>query len=236
MLVVRASEGLAVGDTVRVDLTHVSEDGRVAYSRGGRSAGTLPLGALGPSGDGHMVVTADRLNVRRCRSTGCSVEGYVARGQMVEVRDFAGRWYRVIMEDVPVGYLNVEHLQLPLVQQRGLLAAIRQLTAEFYDGELKSMKVGGAAVFSGYDVKLDDELLNFAFFTPFQEGPILSTICDAMRGIAGFVRTTMSENPTQLFPAYSAGVYYQSADIPTQGELMVAGLTGEEGVYCANPN
>jgi hypothetical protein len=91
-------------------------------------------------------------------------------------------------------------------------------------------------VFSGYDLTFDEDVLNFEFYTSFRGGPALSTLCMAMRGIAEFVRSTMAATPAQLFPAYSAGIYFTPTDAPAADDVMVAGLTGEDGVYCMTPN
>jgi hypothetical protein len=233
MIVVRPSRGVELGDTVSVDLENIDDDGRVPRYVGGKTVGTISTNDLGPVGTGKMVVTASRLNVRRCRSTGCSVLGYVVRDQEVEASDFAGRWYRVRIDDEITGYVMAEHLQLVLARQRTALNEIRRRTAEYYRSELERIELDGSPVFSGYDVTNDDGMLSFAFKARQDEGEALSLICDAMRGIAEFVRDSMASYPPHYFPAYSAGVYLDSSD--DGEEDMIAGLTGDDGVYCRSP-
>lgn len=231
MIVLRASRGLEPGDTVDVDLGDVDDEGRVRSYVRGKGSGTVSLNDLGPVGTGKMVVTASRLNVRRCRSTGCSVLGYVVQGQEVEASDFAGRWYRVRVDGETTGYVLAEHLQSVLARQRSAIAEIRRRTADYYRKELQRIESGGAALFTGHEVTLDEEMLDFVFRAREAEGEALPIICNAMRGIADFVRESMASYPPHLFPAYSAGVYLDSAG-SLDGENMIAGLTGDGGVYC----
>jgi len=234
MIVLRASRGVEFGDTVSVDIEGIDEDGRVPRYVGGRAVGTLSANDLGPLGTAKMVVTASRLNVRRCRSTGCSVLGYVVRDQEVEASEFAGRWYRVRIDEEMTGYVMAEHLQLPLVRQRSALADIRRRTADYYKNELQPIGLDGAPVFTSYDVRTNDEMLSFVFKARSHEGEALAVVCNAMRGIADFVRESMASYPPHYFPAYSAGVYPESSD-GSKGEEMIAGLTGDDGVYCRSP-
>jgi hypothetical protein len=234
MIVLRPSRGVEFGDTVSVDIGGIDEDGRMPRYVGGRAVGTLSANDLGPVGTGKMVVTASRLNVHRCRSTGCSVLGYVVRDQEVEASEFAGRWYRVRIDEGTTGYVMAEHLQLPLVGQRSALADIRRRTADYYKNELQPIELDGAQVFTGYDVRADDEMLNFVFKARGEDGEALALVCNAMRGIAEFVRESMASYPPQHFPVYSAGVYPDSSD-GSKGEEMIAGLSGDDGVYCRSP-
>ena len=151
---------------------------------GGGRSGQISLDALGPANEGTMVVTAARSDVRRCRSTGCSIVGYLERGQVVDVHDFAGRWYRVAVDGEAAGYVLAEHLQLPLVSQIEFLGVIAERTATFYAGNLKGLTARSEPVFSGYELEFEADVLDFEFYTPFRDGSALSAICDAMRGIA----------------------------------------------------
>jgi hypothetical protein len=236
MLVIRATRRLQQGDTVYVDLGRTGDGGQVEYWRRDGRSGSISLEHLGPADEGRMVVAREELNVRRCRSTGCSVAGFLVRGQVVDVRDFAGRWYRVVIDGEAAGYVLAEDLHLPLVSQIEFLQGVAAKTGAYYDENLKDLKAGSDPVFSGYDLKFDDEVLDFEFYTGFTSGPALVTLCTAMRGIADFVRGTMAATPTQLFPAYSVGVYFIPPDAPVADHLMVAGLTGEDGVYCMVPD
>jgi hypothetical protein len=231
MIVLRPSRGLELGDTVAVDLEGIDDDGRAPRYVGGKAVGTISASDLGPVGTGMMVVTASRLNVRRCRSTGCSVLGYVVRDQVVEASDFAGRWYRVRIDEETTGYAIAEHLQLVQVRQFRALAEIRHRTAEYYRSELERVELDGTPIFTGYEVSADDAMLSFVFKVAQDEGEALSLICGAMRGIAEFVRESMASYPPYVFPAYSAGVYPDSAG-SLGGADMIAGLTGDDGVYC----
>ena len=233
-IVLRPSRGVELGDTVAVDLERIDDDGRVPRYIGGRAVGTISMNDLGPVGTGRMVVTASRLNVRRCRSTGCTVLGYVVRDQEVEASDFAGRWYRVQIDGETTGYVMAEHLQLLTARQRSALTEVRQRTAEYYKSRLEPIELDGTPVFKGYDVTTDEEMLSFAFEAWMAEGEALSLICNAMRGIAVFVRENMALYPLHYFPAYSAGVYLDSSD-GSEEQDMIAGLTGDDGVYCRSP-
>jgi hypothetical protein len=236
MIVLRPAGGFELGDTVSVDLGNIGDDGRVALYDGGRESGTLSVENLGPVGTGRMVVTAGRLNVRRCRSTGCSIVGYVERGRELEVSDFAGRWYRVRVDAETTGYVVAEHLQLALVHQRNALDEIRRRTAEYYASELETLKLEGSDLFAGHEVELEADMLSFAFYTVHGEGEPLAMVCNAMRGIAAFVRESMESYPPHYFPAYSAGVYLSSSSEPKGEDAMIAGLTGDGGVYCRTSN
>lgn len=231
MIVLKPSRGLEFGDTVTVDLADIDDDGRVPRYAQGRPAGRVSLNDLGPVGTGRMVVTASKLNVRRCRSTGCSVLGYLVQGQEVEASDFAGRWYRVIIDGETAGYALAEYLQPVLARQRSAIAEIRRRTAAYYRNELQRIELDGAPLFTGYSVTFDDEMLAFVFNARQAGAEALPRICSAMRGIADFVRDNMASYPPDLFPAYSAGVYLESA-ATGDGEGMLAGLTGDGGVYC----
>jgi hypothetical protein len=238
LVVVRSSGPLEPGDTLQVDLAGVSDDGRVAYrGRGGRS-GTVPLDVLGAAA-GSMVVRADKVNVRRCRSRGCSVIGYVARGQIVQVHDFVAGWYRLRGEDDVKGYIRAEYLELPVAYRRVLLDEIRRRTAAYYARALEGVTVDGyGAVFSGHRVDVKDEgMLSIEFYTPFRDGPPSKSACEAMRGIADFVQRVMAAIPGELFSAYSVGIYYRnSPGSPVSDEAMVAGLTGDGDAFCPSPD
>ncbi len=60
-------------------------------------------------------------------------------------------------------------------------------------------------------------MLSFEFYTPFSDGPVLQA-------------------PSEYFPAYSAGVYFDAPDTPASDDVMVAGLSGGGGVYCMSPD
>lgn len=232
MLVLRAAAGLEQGDTVRVDVGNVSKANQVTYYNGEALTGTVPFDALGPAGEGTMIVTADQMNVRRCRSTGCTVVGQVSHGQHVQVHDLQGRWYRYNGTDGTAGYLRVDYLVLPDALEGRFLMEIREQTADYYDTELKGLTFEGEGLITGFDIKRGDDLLEIEFYTPFNGGPAVPEICNAMRGIAGFIRQMMAQAPSEFFPAYSAGVYYNSPDTPASNDVMVAGLAGGSGVYC----
>lgn len=237
MIVLRARDGFQQGDTVRVDLADVTEDDRVKYYDGSGRSGSISLDALGPSGPGTMVVAADRVDVRRCPSTGCSVVGHVTRGQAVEVREFAGRWYRAALDGKSVGYVRAEYLQLPVIYRKNLFAEIQALTATYYEDVLEGQAVEGyGSAFSAYDVELDGDVLSFEFYTPFGDGPALAAVCGATRGIIDFVDSTMAETTAGSFSGYSVGVYFASPHTPAAERVMVAGPTGDGGVYCAGPD
>ncbi len=232
LLVLRDSGRLERGDTVRVDLGSLSEYNRVPYYQGGRRRGTVAYDALGPAGEGTMMVTASTLNVRRCRSTGCSVVGQVSRGQHVRVWDLKGRWYRYAGRGLE-GYLNVEHLVMPDAYHGKLLAEIKAATADYYRRTLDGLRAGGDRVFSGYAVKLVGDRLTFEFYTPRPDGPTAAAACRAMDGISSFVQRTMAPMPGGLFPAFSAGVYYDNLDTAGTRDTMVAGMAGGGGAFCA---
>ena len=236
MLVIQGSGPLSQGDTVRVDLGSLSEMNRVAYYEDGRRAGTVEYDALGPAGTGTMMVSASALNVRKCRSTGCSVVGRVSRGQMVRVRDFRGRWYRYAGDDGTQGYLNAEHLVIPDAYRGRLLAGIHASIAAYYDRELAALTVSGyGKVFSGYDIRRAEDELKFEFYTPYRSGPAAGAACDAMDGISDVVQRAMAQVPGEYFPAFSAGVYYDDPD-RRDDEVMVAGMTAGGGAFCASGN
>ena len=236
MLVLRATGAFEQGDTVRVEIASVSEENQVTYHGVSGEIGFLAYDALGPAGEGTMVVTADELNVRRCRSTGCSVVGQVVRGQEVSVYDFQGRWYRYNAADGTQGYLRADYLVLPAALENKWLIGIRQQTADYYNNDLSGISVNGDPVITGYDVKHGNEMLAFRFYTPFDDGPALAQICNAMRDIAGFTRQMMAQAPAQLFPAYSASVYLDKPDAAATDDIMLAGLSGGTAVYCVSPD
>lgn len=233
LLVLRDVGRLEQGDTVRVALERRSDDNQVPYYRGGRRAGTVAYDALGPAAEGTMMVTASTLNVRRCRSTGCSVVGQVSRGQRVRVWDLKGRWYRYAGRGLE-GYLNVEHLVLPDAYHGRLLAQIKAATAEYYRRQLAGLRAeGGGRAFSGYAVKAVGDGLSFEFYTPRPDGPAAARACRAMEGISSFAARTMAPMPGDLFPAFSAGVYYDDPETPGTQDVMVAGMAGGGGAFCA---
>ncbi len=233
MLVIEDSGRLKQGDTVRVDLGQVSETNAVTYYSGDRRLGTVAYDALGPAGRGTMMVNASSLNVRNCRSTGCTVVGQVGRGQRVQVWDLKGRWYRYASGGVE-GYLNVEHLVLPDAYQGRLFADISAATRAYYDGDLARRRVTSYGnVFSGYDVKRVENEVRFEFYTKFQSGPAARAACDAMDGISEFAQRTMAPVPGEFFSAYSAGVYYDDPSPEARGSLMIAGMAGAGGAFCA---
>lgn len=235
MIVLQAGDGFELGDTVGVDIGSLTA-GQVRVYRRDREAGSMTLERLGPVGKDRMVVMSERASVYRCRSTGCTVEGYVVKGQEVEVSDFAGRWYRVAIEGKPTGYMLVGDLQLALARRAAALDAITARTAEFFRNDLQDLRAEGRVrVFQGHAVKLQDQLLSFEFYTAITDGAGLSTVCNAMRGIAEFVRATLDAYPPDFFPAYSAGIYETAAEGVLDDEAMVAGLTGDGGVYCRSP-
>ena len=234
MIVLRPSGGHEIGDSVRVDLPKSTSDGDVMYYAGDGRRGTVSLATLGPTRPGTMVVIVDRTDVRRCRSTGCSVVGYVERGQKVEVSDFIGRWYRAAVDEVATGYILARDVQLPVAYRWSLDEQIRKRTAEYYAGSLEGLAAGGSgSLFSGYQVKLEDDVLAFEFYSPFRDGPGLVAACRATRGIVDFVEDVMA-GTTQHFSAYSVGVYLDSKESAGATDLMLAGPTGEGGIYCAD--
>jgi hypothetical protein len=234
VLVLRDIVRFQQGDTAIVDFANITEANEAPYYLAGRWIGKLPLDILGPSQTGTMVVTADRMNVRNCRSTGCTIVGTLTRGQHVQVNDFAGRWYRLLEDGDSVGYLNAEHLQMPLAYRRGHWATVRRKTADYYDSELRGLAVdGSSSTFSGYAVKLDGDELSIEFYTHFEGGPGLDAVCIATRGIVDFVQNTMANTPRGVFSSYSFGVYYNAPESPPTAEVMVAGPSGGGAVYCA---
>ncbi len=236
MLVIEDNGRRQQGDTVRVDRGHVSEANAVTYDRDDRRLGTVAYDALGPAGGGTMMVIASSLNVRNCRSTGCSVVGQVSRGQRVRVWDLKGRWYRYADGGVE-GYLNVEHLVLPDAYQGRLFADISAATRTYYERDLARRRVTSYGnVFSGYDVKRVDDEVRFEFYTRFTSGPPAQAACDAMEGISDFVERTMAQVPGEFFSAYSAGVYYDDPSTEERGAVMIAGMAGAGGAFCAIDN
>lgn len=236
MIVLRAGDGFELGDTVAVDMASLTA-GQVRVYRGNRETGSMALERLGPVGKGRMVVASARASVYRCRSTGCTVVGYVVQGQEVEVSDFAGRWYRVAIEGKPTGYMRVGDLQLTLARRAAALEVITARTAEYFRSELQGLRSEGQGpLFQSHAVKLEGQLLSFEFYTAVTDGAGLSIVCNAMRGIAEFVHATLGDYPPDYFPAYSAGVYETSAEGVVDDEAMVAGLTGGGGVYCRSPD
>jgi hypothetical protein len=232
MLVLKDSGRLQQGDTVGVDLDNISDDNMVSYYSGGRQRGSVAYDALGPAGEGTMMVMAATLNVRRCRSTGCSVVGQVSRGQRVRVWDLAGRWYRYEEGGVQ-GYINVDHLVLPDAYQGRLFADIRAQTEAYYDRELAGHRVTSYGnVFNGHKVTWAGDEVRFEFYTRFQSGPAAQSACDAMEGISDFVQHTMAQIPGEFFSAYSAGVYYDNPDTPELTDVMIAGMAGAGGAFC----
>ncbi|HSG80614.1 MAG TPA: SH3 domain-containing protein [Gemmatimonadota bacterium] len=235
LLVIQDAGRLRQGDTVRVGLSSLDAQNQVGYYRGGRRMGLVAYDALGPR-DGTMMVTASSLNVRNCRSTGCTVVGQVSRGQRVRVWDFAGRWYRYESGGVR-GYLNVEHLVLPDAYEGRLFAEISGATRAYYERELARRRVTSFGnVFTGYDVKRVDSEVRFEFYTRFLSGPAAQAACDAMEGISDFVQRTMALVPGEFFSAYSAGVYYDDPNTGPNENLMVAGMAGAGGAHCAIDN
>jgi hypothetical protein len=234
MLVIRDAGSLKRGDTLRVDLGSLDEENRVAYFDDGRRLGVVAYDLLGPAGEGTMMVTASTLNVRKCRSTGCSVVGQVSRGQIVPVRELSGRWYYYESGDVR-GYLNVEHLVLPEAYRGRLFADIYASVRSYYQRELAGLRVAGDAVFSGYDVRREGEELKIEFSTPHADGPGAAAACRAMDGIAGYVHRIMARVSGEYFPAYSAGIYYDDDPQSDGGtDVMVAGMSGSGGGFCAS--
>lgn len=235
LVVIRPSGGFARGDTLSVDLRDGPEADQVRYYQNGMAAGSIPLEVLGPVGTGWMIVTAERLNVRRCRSRGCSVAGYVARGQVVRVHDFVGRWFRFTGPDGVEGYLHSDGLRLPEAYRGGLLRDIRARTAEFHRRELGGQATAdGRALFSSHQINARGGMLSFEFYTSLGEGPALAEVCRLMRRISQFVEGVMAEAPSAVFSAFSAGVYIDSGHEPTT-ENMVAGMATEGETYCRSP-
>jgi hypothetical protein len=238
MVVIRAWGPFGRGDTVRVDVASVSDEGEVPYyvDGGDAAAGSVPLQVLGPAGRGRMLVTASSLKIRKCRSTGCSVLGVLEGGDEIEVRDFAGRWYRLVVDGADAGYVNADYLILPTGYRWKLLGDLKAQIAAYYDRELRPLTVEGTGpVFSGYAVEADDDVLRIEFYAARAEGAALATICGAMRGIAKFVQARLAAIPGRFVPAYTAGVYVAGAGAGAD-DGMVAGMTGDGGVYCQSPD
>lgn len=234
MLLMRQAAGLERGDTVTVDLAEVSDDLRVRRAGTTGSAGWVPLQALGPIGTDTMVVVADRPNVRRCRSRGCSVLGYVTWGELVQVHDFVGGWFRFTGSDGTKGYIHSDHVETRTYFRRKLLEDTRQRMAAYFKRELAPRSAsGGGNLFSGHAVTLEDGMLGLAFYAPHAADEDLAAICDAMRGIADFVESRMSRVPPGILAARSLGIYAGAAD-GERGE-MLAGPSGDGGVYCKGP-
>ncbi len=229
MVLLWRTDGFDRGDTVIVNLAEISEAGTVSYYDNGDPAGTLQLEMLGRIDPGIMIVNANRLMVRRCRSTGCSEVGYVVHGHAVEVRDPAGGWYRMMRGGEQLGYLYGQYLRLPAVYHRDRLAVFGDRTADYFERELEGLRLGdGRPVFSGHEVLMRDDLLSFEFYTPHRQA--LPEICSAARGIALFVKRLMSTEPSEVFPAFFAGVYYGTND-----DVMLAGMADEENIFCETP-
>ena len=234
MVVVQAFGRFAVADTVHVDLANVADERWVAYYEGGRRAGRVSLEHLGPLGVGSMVVMAGTLNVRSCPSPRCQVVAQLNRGQQISVDGFRPGWYRVRDEGRPIGFTSAEFLSLPAVYLRIVLDEIERATRSYYRSELSDLSLEGyGALFSGYAVEFDGELLSIEFYTPFADGEPAGAVCNAMRGIAGFVERMMAEVPGSVFPAYSAGVYLDVVDAQAGQRVMVAGFAAGGSVYCA---
>ncbi len=235
LIVIRPSGRFARGDTLSVDLRGDAEAEKVRYYENAAAAGSIPLEVLGPVGEGSMIVTADRLNVRRCRSRGCSVIGYVARGQVVRVHDFVGSWFRYTGSDGVEGYIHSDGLRLPSAYRGGLLRDLRARTADFYKRELAGRSTAdGQPIFRSHEVNPRGEMLSFEFYTAVDKGPGLGAVCDAMRRISQFVEGVMARVPGEIFSAFSAGVYVDSDEGPAT-ENMVAGLATGSATFCRNP-
>jgi hypothetical protein len=229
MVLLWRTDGFDGGDTVYVNLSEISEAGTVSYYENGDPAGTLRLETLGRTDPGIMIVNASRLMVRRCRSTGCSEVGYVVHGQAVEVRDPAGGWYQMMTGGEPLGYLYGQYLRHPLIYHRNQLVVLGDRTGEYFERQLAELTLGnGRPAFRGHAVLMRDDLLSFEFYTPSREA--IPEICNAMRGIAVFVQRLMSTEPSEVFPAFFAGVYYGTTD-----DVMLAGMADEENIFCETP-
>ncbi|UCC48739.1 MAG: SH3 domain-containing protein [Gemmatimonadota bacterium] len=234
MLVIQASGPFAVGDTIRVDLANIAEERWVAYYERSQRAGRISLENLGPAGVGAMVVTARTLNVRSCPSARCQVVARLSRAQEVSVDAFRPGWYRVRSDGRPIGFASADYLRLPVVYPRTVLDHIEGATRSYYSGELSHLTLDGyGALFEGYRVDFNGELLSLNFYTRFSEGEPVLAVCNAMRGIARFVQSMMAQVPGSIFAAYSAGVYLHSADSQAREQVMVAGLAAGGSVYCA---
>ncbi len=234
MIVIRPWGGLKRGDTLSVDLGN-GGGAEVRYYANGAAVGSIPLEVLGPVGQGSMIVTADQLNVRRCRSRGCSVIGYVARDQVVRVHDFVGSWFRYTGPDGVKGYIHSDGLSLPSAYQAVLLRDIRARTTEFYARELAGLATAdGQAVISSHQVDRRGDMLSFEFYTAVGEGPGLGVVCEAMQRISRFVEGVLARVPGAAFSAFSAGVYVDSGDGPMT-ENMVAGMATGSATFCRSP-
>jgi hypothetical protein len=139
MVLLWRTDGFDRGDTVYVNLSEISEAGTVPYYENGDPAGTLRLATLGRTDPGIMIVNANRLMVRRCRSTGCSEVGYVVHGQAVQVQEPAGGWYRIMTGGEPLGYLFGQYLRHPLEYQRSQLAVFSERAGEYFGRELAGL-------------------------------------------------------------------------------------------------
>ena len=229
MVLLWRTDGFDPGDTVYVNLAEISEAGAVSYYENGDPAGTLRLGTLGRTDPGVMIVNVSRLMVRRCRSTGCSEVGYVVRGQAIDVQEPAGGWYRMMTGGEPLGYLYGQYLRHPLAYHRDQLVVLGDRASEYFERELAELTLSdGRPVFSGQAVLMRGELLSFEFYTPHREA--FPEICSAMRDISLFVQRLMSAEPTAVFPAFFAGVYYGTND-----DVMLAGMADEENIFCETP-
>jgi hypothetical protein len=54
-----------------------------------------------------------------------------------------------------------------------------------------------------------------------------------MEGISDFVQHTMAQIPGEFIGAFSAGVYYDNPDTPEFTDVMIAGMAGAGGAFCA---
>jgi hypothetical protein len=229
MVLLWRTAGFDPGDTVYVNLSEISEAGTVSYYANGDPVGTLRVETLGRADPGIMIVNASRLMVRRCRSTGCSEVGYVVHGQAVEVREPAGGWYQMMTGGEPLGYLYGQFLRHPLVYHRDQLVVLSDRMGGYFERELAGLTLrDGRPAFSGQAVLMRDDLLSFEVYTPSREA--LPEICSAMRGIAVFVQRLMSTEPSEVFPAFFAGVYYGTND-----DVMLAGMADEDNIFCETP-
>ena len=155
--------------------------------------------------------------------------GYVVHGQAVDVREYADGWYRVMMGGEPLGYLYGLYLRHPISYQRTRLIALGDEAGDYFDRELEGLTLeDGGPVFSGYAVMMRDDLLSFEFYTPSREA--LPGICSAMRKISSFVGRLMAAEPSEVFPAFFAGIYYGTND-----DVMLAGLADEGNIFCETP-
>jgi len=234
MVVMRDAAGFARGDTVRVDLADISSELRVRAVEGGGAGARIPLAALGPTGVDSMVVATDRVNVRRCRSRGCTLLGYVSRGQLVQVHDFIGGWFRFTGSDGTRGYIRSDHLESRPLYLARTFDEIEEETAAYYREQLAALQSDGdGPLFSGYEVSLEDSTLAFEFFTPHTGGDALVELCNATRGIVDFVEKRMAQVPPGVLGAYAVGVYVGRPG--SQPGEMIAGPSGGGGVYCKTP-